>query len=138
MLKLLVYLSLLIFVYSCSESTSPTLNINSTLKQASGCNKSSLSKSLTDSSFNYTFITDANIYFSLPANCCPENDRFDQITLLNNNTITTTVIDTAAHLCRCSCNYELNIKISNLTENNYTFTCIYGDSIFYKEEIVRN
>lgn len=138
MLKIVGFLFSLFFIYSCSNSTSPNSNLNSSFKQIPGCNNQMLFKTFADSNFTYTFDTYADISFSLPANCCPENNRFDQITLLNDNTITITVIDTAAQLCRCICNYELNIKVMELIENHYTFICVYGDSIIYNEKIIRN
>lgn len=138
MFRIVGFLFSLFLIYSCSNSTSPNSNLNLSFKQIPGCNNTLLSKTLADSSFKYTFDTYADISFSLLANCCPENNRFDQITLLNDNTITITVIDTAAQLCRCICNYELNIKVRELTENLYTFICLYGDSILYNEKIIRD
>ena len=137
-MKLIFYLLITLFIISCNDSTAPTYKPNVVFKQIPGCNNSNLLKTSLDSCFNYTFSNSLKIDLCVPANCCPDSDRFDYSYSLDHNTINLTVLDTAAHLCRCICNYVVEIEISGLSDNRYNFYCTYDDSVYYKEELINN
>jgi len=136
MKSVIIILILSIIFTGCFESTSPQIDSNITFKQFPGCNKR-LPKNNSDSCFIYTFEGTLNVNLCLPANCCPDSNRFEQYYTLNNDTIFLLAIDTAARLCRCSCNYLLEFQIDNLERDSYTFICTYYDSIFYSETLKR-
>lgn len=77
------------------------------------------------------------INLSLPANCCPDTNRFDYVHTINGDVIDFIVIDTAAHLCKCICNYSIEIEMNDLDKNSYQFVCTYYDSIYYNEKVFR-
>ncbi len=131
-----VILTSLIF-YTCSESTSPNNNSDILFKQVPGCGNFNLPKSANDSSFSYTFDNSLKINLSLPANCCPDTNRFDYIYTINDEEIYFIAIDTAAHLCKCICNYTIEIVINDLDKDSYQFICTYYDSVYYNERIFR-
>ena len=128
----------LMLVFACQDSSGPEKSFFNA-KQIPGCN-SSLSKSLKrqSSGFSYIFDENLNVKLELTANCCPDSNRFDYVYQLSNDTIYFTVIDTAAHLCKCICNYTVNAEIGGLTNDEYTFICVYYDSIYYNELVLRN
>jgi len=134
----LFYLLIISLMFiSCSESTSPNNDSNIVFKQTPGCNNYNLLKAVNDSCFSYTFSNSLNIYLCLPANCCPDSNRFDYSYSLDNNSINLIALDTATNLCRCVCNYLVEIRINGLSENNYTFNCTLGDSLYYYEQLIK-
>ena len=126
----------IIFI-ACSDSTSPNNNSNTLFKQVPGCGNFNLPKMSGDSSFSYTFDNILKINLSLPANCCPDTNRFDYVHTINGDVIDFIVIDTAAHLCKCICNYSIEIEMNDLDKNSYQFVCTYYDSIYYNEKVFR-
>lgn len=122
---------------ACSESTSPKNNSDVLFKQVPGCGNFNLPKSVGDSSFSYTFDSTLKIFLSLPANCCPDTNRFNYAYTINGDVIDFIAIDTAAHLCKCICNYTIEIAINDLDQDSYQFACTYYDSIFYNERVFR-
>jgi hypothetical protein len=59
-----------------------------------------------------------------------------------NDTIRVIVADTAAHLCRCSCNYMLHAELYDLPLDGYTLICERQDysskAILYSTYVHRN
>jgi hypothetical protein len=79
---------------------------------------------LIDSSFVYSFTDSLVIDFSVPANCCPDSDRFDVIyNLLNEDTLVVSVADTAQNLCYCNCSYMIHAVFQELPDNHYVVRC---------------
>lgn len=122
---------------ACSDSTSPTNNSEVLFKQIPGCENFYLPKSANDSGFSYTFDNSLKINLSLPANCCPDTNRFDYAYTINGDVIDFIAVDTAAHLCKCICNYTIEIAINDLQQDSYKFTCTYYDSVYYNEKVFR-
>ncbi|MFC2083574.1 hypothetical protein ACFLS9_00810 [Bacteroidota bacterium] len=137
------YLILFTFMVciSCSEestSVDEKEEPTNSFYQVPGCASSPLMKTIQDSTcFFYSFFDTLKVDLCLPSNCCPENNRFDSSFLLDGSTIKFTVLDTAAHLCDCICDYVIHTEIDGLTKNEYTFKCIYYDSVYYSETVSR-
>jgi len=130
---------LISLILSCNTNTSPEREENTLTKfsQVPGCNKTNLAQILSDSCFTYTFNNTLNINLCLPANCCPDSNRFDYLYSISNDTINLMALDTAARLCRCMCNYIIQIEVDNLHKDQYKFICVYYDSTFYSETILK-
>ena len=130
-------------VYWCSENSSPIdLEDHSSIAsfhQLPGCLESPLLKSASPSlrCFDYTFNGDLELEFCLPANCCPDSNRFDYNYAISNDTIYFTVLDTAKNLCDCICNYKIETKIIDLFKDAYIFQCLYYDSTIYDTLLYR-
>ncbi len=103
--------------------------------QISGCNKSGLRKTdNTDSCFAYSFNDTLKLDFCVTGNCCPDSQRFLTDYKINSDTILVSVLDTAAHLCRCFCNYTIHVELSNLSKAKYLFLCDY-EKLKYRESV---
>ncbi len=126
----------LVFI-ACSDSTSPTNHSDVLFEQVPGCGNFNLPKLADDSGFSYTFDNTLKINLSLPANCCPDTNRFDYAHTINGDEINFIVIDTAAHLCKCICPYTIEIEIIDLQQDSYKFICTYDDSVYYNERVFR-
>ena len=87
--------------------------------------------------FNYSFDEKLIINFCLDSNCCPDSNRFLLNADIFADTIFVSAIDTAEHLCLCICSYQIESKISGLTQDRYRFFCQYLDSVYYDEVIYR-
>ena len=135
---LFTFLVTLVLMLSCRNSSDPEKNFFNA-RQIPGCN-SSLPKSADEQNGNFSYVFDENlkIELDLNANCCPDSNRFDYSCQISNDTIYFTVIDTAAHLCKCICNYTLSAEIGGLDNDEYTFICSYYDSIYYNEKVLKN
>lgn len=106
--------------------------------QVPGCSSSSVGKTtLVDLCFDYEFSENLRTELCLPANCYPDSSRFSASYLINNNTITFTVVDTAQNMAKCFCDYKIVDSFTNLELNTYLFQCVYQDSIFYSENVER-
>jgi hypothetical protein len=136
-----LFLLFLVFVLiSCEKSTQSIENEPTSFYQIPGCDRTDLlfkTGTTDDRCFFYTFDNILKVDLCLPANCCPDSDRFDYDHDVKNGIITFTVVDTADNLCRCTCNYLVHANISGLTEDKYTFNCYYYDSLYYTEQVVR-
>lgn len=87
--------------------------------------------------FSYSFTDTLTVDFCLPANCCPDSNRFEFSYTISNDRISVAVADTAEHLCRCICPYVIRAEIHDLTLDRYVFICTYDGEIWYNEEIQR-
>ena len=90
-----------------------------------------------DPCFTYSFKDTLKVDLYLSSNCCPDSGRFAYSYLLSEDTIKLSVVDIAAHLCRCICNYRVHSDISGLEQDKYIFECIYYDSVYYRQIVVR-
>ena len=90
-----------------------------------------------DPCFSYLFEDTLKVDLCLSSNCCPDSNRFAYSYLLSEDTIKLTIVDIAAHLCRCICNYRVHSDISGLEQDKYIFECIYYDSVYYRQIVVR-
>ncbi len=140
----LLFLSLLIFISSCSNSTQTKIQekqIEFFSNQIPGCFlDSSLAKvSNNDSCFDYIFTDTLKIDFCVSGNCCPDSQRFFSEIYIKSDTIFVSVVDTAENLCYCICKYKIHLEISGLSEDQYVFYCNYHgmynfqDSLKYRE-----
>lgn len=122
--KLIITLLFIIFV-SCEES-SVIFDSKIKIYQIPGCQPaiSKFSNSLIDSCFNYTFFDKLKIDFCVSGNCCPDENRFLINYKIYKDTITITLTDTAANLCRCICNYIIHGEFESLPYDGYIIKCI--------------
>ena len=144
--------SLLFFMLNCSDEKGITEitegEIIFSSNQVSGCNNNlGLAKtSPNDSCFTYNFDETLKIDFCVFGNCCPDSKRFDANYTLSADTIFVEVIDTAANLCYCICNYTVHVELSGLQRDNYLFYCNFPaqDSMVnfghlkYRENVYRD
>ena len=59
------------------------------------------------------------LQFVVGGNCCPDSNRFVVDSWLQADTIVVSVADTAASICRCTCNYVLSVSYPNLRGRSY-------------------
>jgi hypothetical protein len=134
-------ISLIFYYISCSDAppTKTSQEINYFSYQIPGCNHSaSLQKdTVIDSCFQYSFIDTLKVEFCVPGNCCPDSNRFITDYNLSSDTIYVTVVDTAAHMCHCICNYVIHLELAGLSYDRYIFYCEYEDLV-YNELIIRS
>jgi len=125
---------------SCSDKgTTPgdTQQANQ-LYQIPGCQRGALAKPTGgDSCFSYQFTADLLVDFCVTANCCPDSNRFGFVAKISRDTIVVAVRDTAAQECRCLCVYTIHCEFSDLPLNRYWFVCLFGDSVKYAVEVLR-
>ena len=130
-------------VYWCAEnSTNIVLDDQSSVsvfEQIPGCLQSPLLKVRTTDykCFDYNFHENLALEFCLPANCCPDSNRFDHSYTISNDTIYFTVLDTAQDLCDCICNYKIQTEISGLLRDAYIFQCLYDGKTVYDTLVYR-
>jgi len=132
----------LLYILSCQKLTDPFENksesFNYRAYQIPGCAgpaslfRNSISE---DKCFSYSFEDTLKIDLCVPANCCPDSNRFTYATDINNHVISFAVVDTAANLCRCMCTYRIHADFIGLTYQEYVFICIYKNEILYSEVI---
>lgn len=123
-------LSILFLLFTCSDEAVTEITegeIIFSAKQVGGCNSArGLAKtSPFDSCFTYSFDETLKIDFCVFGNCCPDSQRFTTNYTLSADTIFVEVADTAAHLCRCICNYTIRVELSGLQKDSYLFYCNY-------------
>lgn len=127
----------ILFLISCSKSnlTDNEEKVNFKSYQVAGCNHSaSLEKTtFADSCFDYSFNDTLKIDFCIFGNCCPDSNRFAVDYNLNSDTISVSVVDTAANLCNCLCNYKIHLELTGLLNNKYIFSCKYDSIMNYNE-----
>lgn len=140
--KLIIIFLFIIFV-SCKESS---VSSESKVKiyQVPGCQHeiiNILNKSIIDSCFNYTFFDKLEIDFCVKGNCCPDANRFLIRSNIFKDTITISVTDTAANLCKCICNYIIHGEFESLPFDSYFVKCIQKESndskILYSQKVFR-
>lgn len=141
-LKKLYYILILSFLISCAEkSTTESNNQESPKKlhQIDGCMSNLLKSTASeDSIFNYAFDDSLIIDFCVSSNCCPENSRFNLSSDTQDNIISITIEDTAAHLCHCICPYFIHAEFTDLSLNQYIIACYYDSVLKYHETVIRN
>jgi hypothetical protein len=137
--RMLVFILLLVAMPSCSDRVTEPEAIQTMLHEIPGCISHGAAKaSSIDSCFAYTFTENLDITWCLPANCCPDSQRFVLSSAVTKDTITVTVADTARNLCRCNCSYNVHAQFFHLPLDHYVFLVRYGDSLFYNEDAVRS
>ncbi len=112
--------------FSCKDKpTGSTTDRDPAFAFESGkCAGHNLSKgSALDSIFAYSFAGDLLIDFSVWSNCCPDSDRFTVSYRTGGDTIVISVVDTAAHFCRCVCPYIIHAEFGGLPEDHYVVCC---------------
>ena len=137
-----IFIAILAVSWCSENSTNISLEDKSSVsafKQVSGCLQSSLLKTGTPdiSCFDYSFHENLTLDFCLPANCCPDSNRFDYSYKIRNDTIYFAVLDTALDLCDCICTYKIKTEISGLSEDAYIFNCFYNGSTVYDTLVYR-
>jgi len=147
--KIMLSVWILFFLFSCSKKTTEPENENIVLSgnnkiyQIPGCQYGGLGKtSYQDSSFAYQFDTVLKVDFLVYSNCCPDLNRFEFSCVIQSNIIEVTVVDTAEHLCDCTCPYIIHSEFYYLPLDRYIFSCLFNDSwnesIVYMEEVNRS
>jgi hypothetical protein len=138
-MRLVIVVIVLLLLTSCDQPTTDEKEkINFQAYQIPGCITGQIRDATGDSTcFNYVFKDTLKVDLCLTANCCPDSNRFDYSNLILSDTIKFFVADTAENLCRCNCAYIVHADISNLKLDAYIFECIYYDSLYYKQEVVR-
>ena len=139
------YIAMVIFVLfllSCQKSIDPFGNQSESYDlnayQFPGCAGPGLffrSGISTNDCFSYSFEDTLKVELCVTANCCPDTHRFTYNSNIENNIISFTVVDTAADLCRCICDYRIDAYFAGLRNDEYLFNCIYGDSLLYSETV---
>ena len=139
-------IAVLFILFGCEKASTPLNHnqestiITSHFCQIPGCqgHSNNLAKSLSNSNcFLYFWDDTLKLEFCVLANCCPDTNRFDFNSVIEGNIISVTVIDTAAHLCYCICNYRLHLDFTGLSKEEYIFKCSYYDSLVYSEKIAK-
>lgn len=137
-LKSLIY-SIVLFLITCSGSVTEMENNDSFIYQIPGCQNQSLARTtMEDSCFTYEFKDKLIIDFCVVANCCPDTDRFSISSFVNDDTITVTVVDTAANLCDCVCEYIIHSEFDELFSNEIFFICYFNNEILYQKSLIRS
>ncbi|MCX7797150.1 MAG: hypothetical protein N2249_00825 [Melioribacter sp.] len=137
--RLLVILFLLLF-YFCKDDT-VIYEANAILYQIDGCQPKLEKKSFGDTCFKYTFSDKLIIDFCVSGNCCPDKNRYLITHKIFKDTITITVKDTAANLCRCICNYIIHCEFELLNYDNYVVKCMLDKTknyeLLYLQKVIR-
>lgn len=141
-MRIALALALLLLFWSCKQDKVPLNSANHqpqfSALQAAGCYHSPLTRKVTsERCFDYSFKDTLKVALCLPANCCPDSNRFDFAVGFAHDTINFSVRDTALELCDCICTYRVFTNISGLSGNAYLFNCFYEDSLYYSEEVRR-
>lgn len=120
---------LLATVPACDNSVKPGGD-PATIVELPGCKSPGLEKNavLDDSCFSYDFHNVLTADFCIVANCCPDSNRFSIEHSFSKDTITVTVADTAARLCRCDCTHWLHAEFSDLEGDQFQFLVYLEDS----------
>lgn len=139
--KLVIIFLLFIFI-SCKES-SVAPESSAKIFQLPDCRPSINKKSsdiLIDSCFTYTFNERLIIDFCVSGNCCSDENRFLIKNSIFKDTITVTIADTAANLCRCICNYIIHGEFESLPYDSYTIICkdFSNSVVFYTKRVIKN
>lgn len=75
--------------------------------------------------------------FSLRANCCPQEDRFQVESWSFGDTLVIAVADTAPGDCRCSCPYLITVEYPSLSGELYTIRAVpWGDYELFTPTVV--
>lgn len=128
----------------CNESVTSGENSKASIKQVGGSTSSALDKITkeSDSCFSYYFHNDLIVDFCVSGNCCPDSNRFFSDYRISMDTITVTIADTAANLCKCICNYNIRAELEGLLLNRYLFKVEKQDSSYrqtlYSENIYKD
>ncbi|UCD38292.1 MAG: hypothetical protein JSW54_02080 [Fidelibacterota bacterium] len=120
------------------ESTQPDpWDGEALLYQAGGCQAASFYKTALVDSFSYQFGDDLILDFFVSSNCCPDTNRFELFSSVDEDTIAITVVDTAQHLCHCTCPYRIHTEFIDLPLDEYTVVVNYYGEVAYLEEVQR-
>jgi len=139
-----VVLSALLLAACKEKSTDPvSRQVISFSALSSKCMGGILKMDSQDSLFNYTFIDTLLVNFLVPGNCCPDSDRFVVTHTPAADTLTISVIDTAANLCRCTCPYMIHASFAELPNDQYIVRCMLGNpsgntELIYLVKVRRN
>jgi hypothetical protein len=139
-MRLVLIVLVSVIFTSCGQLTSVDKEeLNFQAHQIPGCVQNLPKNSPAfNSCFTYSFEDTLKVDLCLSSNCCPDSGRFEYSYLVSGDTIKVSVVDIAEHLCRCTCNYIVHSDISGLEQDEYIFECIYYDSVFYQQTVVRN
>jgi hypothetical protein len=133
--------SFALLIEACDRTTAPD-STRVVSYQIPGCTGQGEKRSAGDSCFSYQFHDALVVDFCASGNCCPDSDRFSIQHTVENNTITVTIADTAAHLCRCNCVYVLHVELHDLHRDSYLLVCrredYAGHEVLYSTWVQRN
>ncbi|MGK9368578.1 hypothetical protein ACSSWA_06735 [Melioribacter sp. Ez-97] len=140
--RALVLIAIIILCCGCEETNFEPETYNFRFEQLPGCQTlvyNNLEKAGADSCFNYSFFEKLVVEFCVSGNCCPDSNHFAVESKALGDTITISVRDTAANLCRCNCNYIILTEFQNLTGDNYFVKCTDKESgrVLYLKEVKR-
>ena len=145
MIHRLILIILLFLFISCQKSIDPFENGSESYDlnayQIPGCAGPASffrNDSTENGCFSYSFEDTLKMELCVSANCCPDSHRFTYHSKIKSNIISFTVVDTAANLCRCICDYRIHADYIGLTGNTYQFNCIYNDTLIYSEVLSNN
>ena len=119
-----------LLVVSCNQKSTESLidsNPSFAFRPSKCAGPVLLKGSGNDSSFTYTFADTLSMDFSVSANCCSDSDRFDVANTVGSDTLSITIIDTAAYGCRCNCLYFIHAELAYLPEDHYVVRCRFVD-----------
>jgi hypothetical protein len=138
-MRIIVVVLVFLLLTSCAELTSSDKEkVDSRAYQIPGCIPGLLrDRNENNTGFSYVFDDTLSVDLSLNANCCPDSNRFDYSFIIVSDTIKFSVVDTAENLCRCICDYIVHADMIHLEQDTYIFKCIYYDSVYYQQEVVR-
>ena len=140
----LLVLLLAVLVFGCAEKSTGPTSPASVVVEVPGCRPSYPNKALAfgDSCFSYQFQDQLVVDFCVSANCCPDSNRFSIDHTISADTITVTLADTAARLCRCMCRHWIHAQMHGLAVDDYIFVVSLRDSLvlvpLYRVAIHRN
>ncbi len=140
----LFVLLLSLVAFGCAAVSTGPAATTSVVFEVPGCRPSYPGKALmsVDSCFSYQFHDQLIVDFCVSANCCPDSNRFSIDHMIRADTITVTIADTAANLCRCMCRHWIHAEFHGLESDDYTFVVNQRDSLvllpLYRVAIHRN
>ena len=137
---LITYIGTLFALWGCSDrGAEPEMASDAySLYQVPGCGNTGLARlSSNGSCFTYNFDRVLNLSWCVPANCCPDSNRFGLSSTVRLDTIIVAVKDTAQRNCRCTCPYAICASFVELPLDRYVFLVQYDDSVYYREVVYR-
>jgi hypothetical protein len=140
----LFVLLLSLIAFGCAAMSTGPATTTSVVFEVPGCRSSYPGNApmSVDTCFSYQFHDQLNVDFCVSANCCPDSNRFSIDHTIKADTITVTIADTAASLCRCMCRHWIHAEFYVLGSDDYTFVVNQRDSLvlvpLYRVAIHRN
>ena len=138
--QLIAFMVTFFALCGCSDrgAEAEMANDSYSLYQVPGCGNTGLARlSSNDSCFTYDFDRVLYLSWCVPANCCPDSNRFALSSKVRLDTIIVAVRDTAQRNCRCTCPYTICASFAELPLDRYVFLVQYDGSLYYREVVYR-